>query len=242
MKKSYIVGIVLLLLGASVLVFKFGVGPKPVGIIKPSFFENAREIGAVTYRRLYDPLGRQDLVAFGVTPDVPEHKAVVEGFLATALVENRPIEVVFQEDRLPQVDVPLGTEVVKFRFENEAALAEQIRARTQAGKRVLIYTTNIFSSHLVKGNPIHRLEQYWGKPVYAISTVGIAVRRGQQFTPDPPCVGSERDGQGTAGLGCAAVLKGRTLYRKKLDPTRLIALMDQRGISDFLLFVNIPKG
>ncbi len=241
MKKYHVAGIVFFLLASSALVIMFGVGPRPVGFIKPSFFDHPREIGAVAYRRLYDPLGRQDLVAFGVTPGVAEHRDVVAGFLATALAEKRPIEVVFQEDRLPALDAPSGTEVVPFRFEDEAALAERVRAYTRGGKRVLIYTTNVFTSHLVKGNPIHRLERHWGKPIYAISTVGIAVRREQEFKPDPPCVASERDGQGTADLGCAAVLKGRTLFRKKLDPARLIALMDQRGVSDFLLFVNVPK-
>lgn len=242
MNKIYVVGIVSFLLITTALIIKFGVGPKPVGIIKPSFFEHPREIGAVTYRRLYDPLGRQELVAMGVSPEVVEHRAVIEGFLATAQAEKRPIEVVFEEERLAPLEVPAGTEVVKFNFgQNEALLAEQIRAYTKNGKRVLLYSANILTSHLVKGNPIHRLGQAWGKPVYSISMMGIGLRREQEFKPDPPCVGSERDGQGTANLGCAALLKGRTLFRKKLDTTRLIALMDQRGLVDFLLFVSLPK-
>lgn len=242
MKKIYVVGIALILMVSLGLVLRFGIGPKPVGIIKPSFFDHPREIGAVTYRRLYDPLGRQNLVVFGVSPDVPEHRAVVEGFLLTAAAEHRPIEVIFQEEELTPIEVPPGAEVISFRFnEGEAALAERVRAYTDAGKRVLLYSANVLTSHLIKGTTIHRFEKYWGKPAYTISMVGISVRRERPMKLDPPCVGSERDGQGTAALGCAAMVKGRTLYRKKLDDSRLIALMDQRGYADFLLFVSVPK-
>ncbi|MCM2282286.1 MAG: hypothetical protein NDI61_10625 [Bdellovibrionaceae bacterium] len=241
MKKIYLVGIVFILLVGIALVLRFGVGPRPIGMIKPSFFDHPQEIGAVTYRRLYDPLGRQNLVAVGVSPDIPEHRAVVEGFLLTAAAEKRPIEVVFQEEQLPPIAVPPGTQVVTFRFnDREDVIAERIREFTSAGKRVLLYSANILTSHLVKGNTIHRFEQAWGQPVYSISMVGISVRRDHQVKLDPPCVGSERDGQGTASLGCAAMAKGRTLFRKKLDNSRLIALMDQHGVADFVLFVSIP--
>lgn len=244
MQKRYLIGIGLFVLISVVAVLRYGIGPKPIGIMKASFFDRPAEVGAVIYRRLYDPLGREPVVVFGVTPDVVEHRGIVEGFVATAAAEKRPIQVVFKERGLEEgLRVPDGTEVVAIAFnEDPTDLVEQVRQRVNQGQRVLVYTASVLSSHLIKGNPMHRFEQVWGKPVLAISTVGISLRREQEFKVDPPCVGSEVDGPGTANLGCAALLKSRQLYRKQLENSRIVALMDQRGGADMLLFVALPKG
>ncbi len=209
--------------------------------MKPSFFDRPNEIGAVTYRRLFDPIGRESLIVFGVTPGVVEHQKIVEGFLATAAAEKRPFQVVFVEEYLDALSAPSGTEIVQIRFNSAPQkLAELIRAKTSNGERALLYTASVLSSHLIRGNPMQRFEENWGQPVYTISTVGINLRRDQELRMDPPCVGSAVDNAGTAGLGCAALLKGRQFYRKNLDNTRLVALMDQCGRSDLLLFVSLP--
>jgi hypothetical protein len=241
-KKRYIF-VMILVIGLSVAaVLRFGINPRPVDLMKPSFFKEPREIGAVTYRRLYDPLGRENLIVFGVTPAEPSHRQIIEGFLLTAAAENRPIHVVLKEPQLEALSAPAGTEVIEQQFNSEpAALVEQVRSYTSQGKRVLIYTASTLSSHMVPNNPVQRFEALWGKPVFAISTVGIALSAGQETRVDPPCVGSERDGQGTAKLGCAALLKTRALYRKRLDESRFVALMDQRGRSDLLMFVYVPR-
>jgi hypothetical protein len=223
-------------------ILKFSQAPPPKDIMKPSFFDRPEEVGAVVYRRLYGDMGQNDVVLFGVRPNDISHQKLVEGFLATSVQEKLPITVVFRESHLEVPAVPPGTEVIDFEFNSDqSALTEKVRAQTAQGKRVLLYTANTLSSHLIKNNPVERFEAAWGKPVFTISSVDVALRREQEQPNDPPCVGSERDGQGTAALGCAALLKGRSFYRKNIDVSRIVALMDQRGEKDLLLYLSLPS-
>ncbi len=242
MQKRYIAAMAVFL-GLNVWgILKFSQAPPPKDIMKPSFFDRPEEVGAVVYRRLYGDMGQNDVVIFGVRPNEVSHRRLVEGFLLTSVKENLPITVVFRETHLEALALPEGTEVVDFEFNtDQVVLTEKIRSYTAQGKRVLLYTANVLSSRLIKNNPSERFEAAWGKKVFTISSVDVALRREQEQPNDPPCVGSERDGQGTAALGCAALLKGRSFYRKNIDVSRIVALMDQRGEKDLLLYLSLPR-
>lgn len=241
MKKRYIVGMVVFL-GLNVWGILRSQPPPPTGIMKPSFFDRPQEVGAVVFRRLYAPMIQNKLIVYGVRPNDIQHREVLEGLLATATAEKQPIDVVLRE---PQLEVPLApsnVEIVDAEFNSDPAeLVAKVNSYISQGKRVLIYTANTLSSHLIKQNPMERFEAIWGKPVYTISSVDIGLKVDSTFVQDPPCVGSERDGQGTAALGCAALQKGRAYQRKDLDLSRIVALMDQRGASDLLLFLSFPR-
>jgi hypothetical protein len=232
------------------LVFKFGYQPAPVRIMKPSYFSNASEIGAVVYRRFYSPIEEQKLVVMGVPPQPAWHREIVRGFLETAAGEKRPFELVIAETQMPALDLaglpPMELIQIPMNTQTQAELIDAIREARAAGKKTLIYTASVFSTHLLPGNPILRYEQATGDRLFSITTGPLALQAVQEHVVTPSCVGSERDGTGMAPLGCTILQAGRYYYRKNIPQDRFVAVMnspkpDKYYDNDYLLLVSYPN-
>jgi hypothetical protein len=231
------------------LVLKFGYEPAPVRIMKPSYFSNPSEIGAVVYRRFYSPIEEQKLVVLGIPPQPAWHRDIVRGFLDAAAGEKRPFELVIAETQMPDLD--LGglppTELIQLPMntQTQAELIDAIREARAAGKKTLVYTASVYSTHLLPGNPILRYEQATGERLFSITTGPLALQAVQEFMVTPTCVGSERDGTGIAPLGCTILQAGRFYYRKLIPQDRFVAVMnspkpDKYYDNDYLLLVSYP--
>jgi hypothetical protein len=117
---------------------------------------------------------------------------------------------------------------------------DQIQRAAKEGKRALVYLPSIFSTHLLKGNVINRLEASTGQTFLTITASPLALKSDQEFLVDPPCVGVERDANGTADLGCVVLQSSRRTYRKKLPTDRFVAIMNSPHREDYLLMVASP--
>lgn len=240
-KRYPLVILVVLILGVIAL-FHYGQSERTTVILEPQVTESLDGIGSTLYKTLAPNIEASPVTVFGVSPTEFSQGKLIEDFLASAAAEQKPYAFVIRESQLPAIKVPEGTEVIEVNFNSEPfALAKLLREKTEQSKRVLIHSVNIFTSYTLKENPIQRLEQEWGSRIPAITVMLIGIAREQEFKVDPPCVGTERDGQGTSTLGCAALHKQRSLYRRGFDVTKTVSMVDEQSPSDYLVFLYQPK-
>jgi hypothetical protein len=248
MKKLYFFLIITMIASAASIIFKTA-KPQAAEIMKPSVFAQPDEIGAVVYRRFYAPLESQKVVIFGVPPQPPWHQKVLLGFLKVAQAEKRPYDAIIMQPEMPPLDVsglqradgsPIDVVQAPMNDTAQAQLLDAIRSRRQAGQRVLVYTPSVFSTHLLPANPLQRLEKQTGEHFFSITTGPLVLQPVQEFLIDPPCVGSERDQNGTAPLGCAFLQSSRGTYRKHVAQDQYVAIMNQQGVDDYLLMISYP--
>ena len=243
------------------LMIKLGVKPEPVVIMKPSYFKSPSEIGAVVFRHFYAAIEDKRFVVFGLPPQPKFHQEILHGFIQAAIDEKRPFDIVLMESEMPDLDFSafpsLAVQKVVTNTEDQTELLSQIQNLRKNGKRVLLYTASVLSSHLLLGNPINRIEkELGGENLFSISSGPLAVRAEQEFEIDPPCVGTERDTSGTSNLGCAILFASRYYYRanakgarsfaeknhEDLYKSRYVSIMQQNGAGyDFLLMTASPK-
>lgn len=226
------------------LIFQFGLKPSAINIMKPSYFSTPEEIGAVIFRRFYSEISSEKLLMIGVPAKSVFHQNIVAGLIRVAAHEGKAFDVMITDPRLSQPEsLPPQLTIIPLSMNGEEmndALA-LIKSLLAQEKHILIYTYSTMSSHLLAGNTVSLLEKTLKRPVFAITTSQLSLRNDQEYSLEPPCVGAARDETGTADLGCTILQTGRSYYRRNLDSTRYVAVIDQYGRSDFLLLAAGPK-
>jgi hypothetical protein len=253
----------LLVIAGFVTTLLYGYRPAPTQIMKPSFFDSPQEIGAVTLKRFYAPLAAEKVVVLGLPTNQDWAAQIATGFLEAALQNSRTFNRVIIDEQMAtetrnqiRALVPDLIEL-KTNTETQSDLIDALNAGIAANQHILLITPNLYSTHLLPGNAITRLEKLMlagnekddGRIISLFSiTVGpLALEAGQEKELDPVCMGSERDGSGTADLGCAIAQAGRYFYRKRIldkEPNaraRFTALMQSPRPNDYLLLVREPQ-
>lgn len=261
-KYGIIFGLVLIMAGI-VATLLYGYRPAPTRVMKPSFFDSADQIGVVALKRFYVPLAAEKVVFLGVPTNEEWAPRVVTGFLHAAHQNARAFDHVIIEAKISREWIeeiskssPKLSEV-DTNTETMAELTDLIQASEKRGERVLVVMPNIYTTHLLPGNSITRLEKILLPPdaqdtgrivsLFALTVGPLALEAAQEKELDPVCMGSERDGSGTADLGCAILQAGRFFYRKRIldsEPRareRFVALMQSSRPNDYLLLVREPQ-
>jgi hypothetical protein len=256
--RLYIPALMLILTAGMLFVLKFGYTPVPPMVMTPSFFDQPAEIGAIVFRRFYAEIGERKVVVLGTPIEPAFHRDIVAGFLASAKSDGVPFDVLIAEEQMPDIVKPDGL-VEKRVPTNSPTQSELIDALHEAqakGQRVLVYMPSVFSTHVLKGNPVARLEKSVGMKFLSITTGPLALANDQEYLVDPSCVGIERDNMGVSDLGCAILKAGRSFYKEiskanlsekenaKAKPNnqhRWVAIMNQptQG-EDYLLMISSP--
>lgn len=254
-------GLLLVVTGVIVTLL-VGYRPAPTKIMKPSFFDKPEEIGAVTMKHFYSPLAEEDVVVLGVPSNRDWSTELVSGFILAARQNSRDFTNVVIEQQLQPA---LRAEVKKLspmaiemdtNDEDISKLSEAVAAAQKSHQRLLIVVPNIYSTHLLLGNVMRRLEASLAptaeksprlaRGLFSITVSPLALEPAQEKELDPVCIGSERDGSGTADFGCAILQAGRYFYRKRiLDSApnareRFIAIMESPKPGDYMLMVREP--
>ncbi len=255
-------GMIVITLGVA-LTIKYGYRPAPARIMKPSFFEKPEQIGAVAMKRFYAQLASEFVVVLGLPANREWSAEVAKGFVQAAFENQRaPMEIII-EAKMPDsfkatvMSQANGVPVreIETNTQDMAGLAESVSKALAMKQRLLLVLPNLYSSHLLEGNPINRLEAMIEIPgrkegmaagLFTITVGPLALEASQESEIDPICMGSERDGSGTAALGCAILMAGRPFYRKRvLDSqpdarSRFVAIMQSPLPKDYLLLVRTP--
>jgi hypothetical protein len=253
-----------------------GYRPAPKKIMKPSFFDKPEEIGAVTLKHFYAPLADENVVVLGIPSNRDWSIQLVAGFMMAAEQNSRAFtQVVVEQQLQPELRaevkkiLPMSleidtnqqdlTELTKLIEEaqrsNQASSGASLGASLGAKQRLLLIVPNIYSTHLLVGNLMRRLEanlteEASDRPpmgLFSITVSPLALEAAQEKELDPICIGSERDGSGTADFGCAILQAGRYFYRKRIldkEPNaraRFIAIMQSSKPRDYMLMVREPR-
>lgn len=240
----YVAGVLAIMTAGVFLLLRFAYEPTPTQVMSPSFFSQPEDIGVAVFRRFYAPIAEKKLVVVGVPPQPDWQRQIIRGFLRGAAAENIPFDVILAEEAMPPLDLAglpaITIQSVQMNTKTQAEFIDRLNAIRQSGKRILIYTASVFSSHLLPANPIHRFEKITGEHLFSITTGPLALANGQEHLVDPPCLGSERDVSGTAALGCAFLKSGRGYYRKHIESDRFVAIMNSPFPDDYILLVAAP--
>jgi hypothetical protein len=255
-------GMVIITLGVA-LSIKYGYRPAPARIMKPSFFEKPEQIGAVAMKRFYAQLASEHVVVLGLPTNRDWSADVAKGFVQASFENQRAPVKIFVEAKLPDhfkaaiQSQSQGVPILEIETNTQtmAALGDAVSEALASKQRILVVVPSLYSSHLLEGNPINRLESLIDIPgqkegtaagLFSITVGPLALEAAQEVEIDPICMGSERDGSGTAALGCAILMAGRPFYRKRVldsEPearSRYVAIMQSPRPKDFLLLVRTP--
>lgn len=243
MKTKYIIAIFLGSLAAgAALIWLLSMGTQsPVELISPTQFASQEEIGAAAFVSLGERIGTKKLFVLGIPPQPETYQNIVIGFLQK-LAENNPNIIVLKEPKWPALPADLKVETFDFMFSEDdlTVETETIQRALDSGKTLIIYSVNIFSSHLILNNPIRRFETALKRKIPAVTIGQLTLRQGGEYKNDPKCVGSMRDTQGLYDLGCAQLANSRHNYRNLLPLDKLTAILVEQSQDDYLLQVYIP--
>lgn len=257
-----------------------GYRPAPTPIMKPSFFDKADDIGAVTLKHFYAALANEKIVVLGVPSNRDWSTELVSGFIKAARENSRDFTHVVIEHQMPHALrdgvkrlVPSAIEIDS-NSERLEELTNAVLDAQKSGHRLLVIVPNLYSTHLLVGNVMQRLESniaaggiaepradgrsevdripttrqnITGNTLFSITVSPLALEAAQEKELDPVCMGSERDGSGTADLGCAILQAGRYFYRKRIldkEPNarnRFVAIMQSPKPGDYMLMVREPQ-
>lgn len=226
------------------MIFKVGYDPAPALIMKPSKFDQVEKIGSVAFRRFYVPIEQEKRVVIGIPPQPEWHRDVIRGFLKEAASLGFPFEVIIADAQMPSLNLEgiptVELHVVSMTSPTLTELGDRLQEARSAGKRTLVYTSSIFSSHLLEGNPITRFEKATGERFLSITTAPLALSATEERFIQPPCVGTEQGGSHLAALGCEILKAGRGFYRKKIHADQFVAIMNAPRLDDYLLMIAEP--
>lgn len=232
---------VILSVAISTLVYftiRYGLNPKPIPLMNLTQFEDLEQMGAVVYKRLRQNMRQERVIIIGSSPEVISEMSVWSGFFKTALADRFKIDVVFQ--RRGQKEIPkLGDwETVEF-DQTEIASGElfgKIKSRLQRGHLVVVHTSTVEGTHLVKSSLSKELDRSLRQPVISISTLPLALDSQAEDDLQALCL-NDRDEEGVFRLNCAANRAAKKALKKKPDPTKSWAVLERHGLKEFLLFV-----
>ena len=243
MKTKYVLAIFFSSLAAGAgLIWLLSMGTQsPVELITPTQFAAQKEIGAAAFESLGERIRHRKMIVIGIPPQPETYQNIVIGFLEK-LAETDPNIIVLKEPKWPALPTELKVETFDFMFSDDdlTVESETIQRALDSGKTLVIYSVNIFSSHLILKNPIRRFEEALNRKIPALTVGQLTLRQGGEYKNDPKCVGSMRDTQGLYDLGCAQLANSRHNYRNLLPLDKLTAILVEQSEDDYLLQVYIP--
>lgn len=234
-------------LGASLY---FGLKPRPVPKIKLSYLVSPEEMGHAIIQRLRLEVQNQEVLFFGIDPEVPSHRGVLNGFLES--IRGTPLEyqTLVVESELPNVEeviqifrknVGLSKEgevksrtFTKMEIKSELPRLVEGLQKRNATERVLIIAPSIYATHTLPGNPMDILRQHYHLNLVSFTLANFPLSRDQEPTQNPPCV-TDDDKTGTGPFGCLIQNQARLGYRKAKKEGKYTGQMDQVGQFEYLV-------
>jgi hypothetical protein len=241
------------------LLLKYGYTPAPQRIMKPSHFANVEELGRTVMKRFYGDLALENTIVLGVQVQKPHSLDFLRGYLSAAKDEGKAfthalVEIDLNPDYARLLtEFALETKSLRTNTVEQIEFADAVKsARSSTGfQRLLIVVPNLYASHLISKSPLHRLEKVLGEPktMFTILLSQLATAPEHERQMEFPCVGSERDTQGTAALGCSLFMSSRSIYRayRKLEAKepivkeRVVAIIQKTAGQDHHVLYRLPQ-
>lgn len=219
------------------MVLMWGLNPRPVGVMKPSFFDAPEELGAVLYRRFFVELENSPVIVWGLDPGQPEQAEVLAGFLSAYTLGGKELsEVIVDEELTWSGELPFAlTEVMDFQNQY-TQLKERLKAASSE-RAILLVTRFAFSSQKVTMDTMTKsLKRDLEMPIFSVTHLHLALTAQQEEDLRPQCQAIGDKGLGE--LGCLALAKSRSIYRKapKFQDEKWVAVMDRWPGNDVFIY------
>lgn len=224
----------------ALLVWFFTAGPSPIELVKPTPFVNDSEVANSAYDQINKKLVGENLLIIGVPPQPEKFQPIVSEFLAQLGKDGKKV-LVLKEQTWPALSLPENFQVADFDLNAEdiETQVEPLRNAVQSSL-VVIYSVSIYSTHLIEGNAIHRLESALGESIPSITFGQLVLRHDFENKNEPACVGSMRDLEGLYQLGCAQLYNSRNHYNELLPLDKKYFMITEQALGDFLVQLHFP--
>lgn len=219
------------------LTIKYGLQPRPIRLINLSSFDTPLKLAQSIELRLHEELKQAPILLFGFQPEKAQQLEVIKEFVRSSKDSGLIYDTVVADDNLSlPAEIPVSEKI-----DSQAkleTLAAGLKAALVQKRKVLLILPSVYSAQLVGGNVADLLRRKFEIPLMSFTLVELPRNREQEKAVSIPCLMTDADSTGVGALGCAILQTGRAHYRKKMESGKRTGLMDQRGVSDFLIFYS----
>lgn len=239
MKYIYGIFIGLATLIGLVWVIHLGLEGKPIAKIKLSEFSSNSIIAESILMRLRQELKDHQIVFLGVDPAEPEHQDIWKHFLQLAFEPGWKFDEIYFEKGLVSTNegTPFGLneKIIDFKMK-EQDLKLLWASSEYREKRIAVVVPHIFSSQLIKDNPVQRVKVNPNEGrILSITLVPMGLNADDAVVKRLPCAAEGADYTGESPLGCV-IRKQAMFWTKPLKKYVKLGLLEQVGLHDFLMF------
>lgn len=219
---------------------RYGLRPKPIPIMKPTYFGSLEEMGVVTYRRLRQQIRSEKIIILGTDFTSPENQDVWKGLIKAALDDKVRIQTVMYDEKNPPIEY-----FNKFTNLEFGALSDKdfktilLNSRRRDGLLVIL-TTNHDSSHLYKGSLTKKLESSALGPIFSLSQTSLILNKEQLETLSQSCADLDPN-DFLSRMDCIIFRFSRQHQRRKLDVEKLYGAVERYGLKEYLMFIHPPQ-
>lgn len=238
MKKAIWIIPVVAVISLLIFVTQFGINPRSVPVIKPSYFEEPLDLGVWVYRQLRGRLGKYEVVAIGIDPDNKDHQEVVSSFFHAAKSEDFMVDKIF-------ATVPV-TEAIGIRPEFESLplglsgeeIFERIKPYKESGSKVLMISLPSESAKSIKNSLSSYLHGPEKMNILTLTLLQIDKEQVKRFRESQVCEGFSLAQVETAEmLKCLFLVKESNFDKEQSETQKKLGgSMDLVGADDYLLF------
>jgi hypothetical protein len=243
MKYLYWVGAAFVIGGIIYLSTLVG-SPQPATktLIKFAQYETPEDFGKAIFTALQAEVKSAPIIMLGVTPNQVEDMEVWRGFMQANQEQGTKYEVIAVEPMLPYVE--LFPSNLRFNIrDNMPEFVDGVRKAQAEGLRVAIVVPHVYSSKLLKGNPVDRLQNEFHLPILSLTATKFPVTKQQEEFFEPPCLLEEsKDLSGTGPLGCTIRQISKKTYKEKFEDNKYSGLLEKVGEKDYLILFNRNAG
>lgn len=223
------------LIGIALFLANYGMKSKSVGVIRPSHFEQAGDMGFWTYRQLRQRLFRMNLLLLGYDPKSSQHDQVLKAFVRTARSDGQNYSTIFSAKSLEFSDARVVNLAEPIDL---AALESQLQEVFNRGERAILYLPTQTVSRLFAGTMSEKLTKETELKFISISMLERNSEQLESLRKTQMCEG-DFTYDSMEALGCSYLLKQSKFDKELKDqkPTALAGALELFGQDDYVMFL-----
>lgn len=230
--------IVIAVLGLTTVIY-YGIQPRPIPKIKLSRFATYEVLADSLLLRLREEIHQSPVLFLGVEASHPEHFAVWKAFLTHDQEMGYKYDLVVMDQFLQSPEFPDAQKVPT--KEDVEAFSVGIQNALKEGKRVAVIVPTVYSVQAIPGNFAHNFKERTQIHPMSLSLTDFPRTREQEKDMIHPCVVEGVDQTGEGPFGCTVVQAARANYRKRYQMGDWVGLVNQIGMSDYLILYTQEK-
>lgn len=209
---------------------------KPVAKIKLSEFASEADFAKAISMRLRQELKDHSIVFLGVDPEEASHFQLWSDFLKLQIEPGWKFdEIIVEQGLTHRFPLALNEKIFDFKAK-ETELKFLWQSEEYKNKRMAVIVPHIYSSQLIKDNPVQRLKMNPNEGRFlSLNAAPFAQKADLPSVNRVPCSAEGADISGQSPLGCA-IRKKSMFWSKPLKEGVRLGIVEQVGLHDFMVF------